>query len=118
MNLAHSEAAFENSVSDQRRLKREEDRAYHRAINQHSMLRAHSKEGSTSYGSALFQNYAETVSVAIDALLSKLIEDPATAGKHYSAWPFLLHFCNRGPRSIALITLGTIIDHITRRLSK
>ena len=118
MNLAHSEAAFEDSVSDQRRLKREEDRAYHRAINQHSMLRAHSKEGSTSYGSALFQNYAETVSVAIDALLTKLIEDPATAGKHYSAWGFLLHFCNRGPRSIALITLGTIIDHITRRLSR
>ena len=68
---------------------------------------AHSKEGSTSYGTALFQNYAETVSVSIDALLTKLIEDPATAGKHYSAWGFLLHFCNRGPRSnCTLITLA------------
>ena len=110
METAPNLQAFEYSVEDARRLKREEARAYQRAVNQHSALKAAGKEGSTSYGAALFQNYAETVSVAIDALLTKLIQDPTLAGKHHSAWPFLLHFCNRGPRSIALVTLGVIID--------
>ncbi|BAQ94429.1 DNA-directed RNA polymerase [uncultured phage_MedDCM-OCT-S38-C3] len=118
METAPNLQAFEYSVEDARRLKREEDRAYHRAINQHSALRAAGREGSTSYGTALFENYAETVAVAIDGLLTKLIQDPSLAGKHYSAWGFLLHFCNRGPRSIALITLGVIIDNITRGLTR
>ena len=109
----------DHAIQEQeRRIRREKDRAYWRALNEHQKLRAAGREGSTSYGSALFQNYAETVAVSIDALLSKLIEDPATAGKHYAAWGFLLHFCNRGPRSIAAVSLGVIIDSISRRLQK
>lgn len=101
-----------------KRRQREEDRAYWRALNQHQQLRQLGKEGRTSYGAALFENYAEVVAVAIDALLSRLIEEPNTAGKHYAAWPLLLHFCNRGPRSIASVSLGVVIDSITRRMKK
>lgn len=101
-----------------KRRQREEDRAYWRALNQHQQLRQLGKEGRTSYGAALFENYAEVVAVAIDSLLGRLIEEPNIAGKHYAAWPLLLHFCNRGPRSIASVSLGVVIDSITRRMKK
>lgn len=95
------------------RLRREVRRAKERAEAMQRNLRDKGREGSTGYGAALFELYGESVGVAIDALLTDLLENPTRAGKHFSAWPLLLHFCDRGPRSIAAIALGVVIDGIS-----
>lgn len=97
------------------RLKREERRAVERSRDNHRQLIASGREGGTSYGAELFRLYGESVNVALEAMLTRLLETPHAAGKHLGAWPLLLHFCDRGPRSIAAIALGVVIDGISRR---
>jgi DNA-directed RNA polymerase len=97
------------------RQKREEARAIERTGACHRQLIAQGRESATSYGAALFRLYGETVNVALDAMLTRLLENPHMGGKHLGAWPLLLHFCDRGPRSIAAIALGVVIDGISRR---
>ena len=95
------------------RLKREIRRARERGEAMERNLKANGRESATGYGSALFQLYGESVGIAIDALLTDLLGNPTRAGKHFGAWPLLLHFCDRGPRSIAAIALGVVIDGIS-----
>lgn len=64
---------------------------------------------------ALLASYGETVSLAVDAMLFRLLNDPHQAGKHNAAWPLLLHFADRGPRNIIAVALGVVIDNISRR---
>lgn len=94
---------------------REEQRAEQRGRVSHQQLIAQGREGSTAYGAALFRLYGESVNVALDALLTRLLDNPHMAGKHMGAWPLLLHFCDRGPRSIAAIALAVVIDGISTR---
>jgi len=96
-----------------RREEREFKRAEVRAKNQHDQLKGISKESKTSYGHALFQNYGELFSQGINDFLAKKLVDPCGAGRHHQAWEFLLHFCNQGPRSIAVIALTCVIDRIS-----
>ena len=99
----------------QQRLQREVRRAKERSANQQSQLKERTKESRTSYGVQLMQQYAEEFGYAIDALLTALLVNPSKAGKFMGYWPLLLHFAGRGPRSIAAITLGVVLDHITSR---
>lgn len=99
----------------QQRLQREERRAEERAKAQQAHLFQRQREAGTRYGAVLLNAYAETVSIAIDQLLSQLVSKSETAGPFFNYWPLLLHFCNRGPRSIALIALSVVIDHISQR---
>jgi len=94
---------------------REEQRAEQRGRVSYQQLIAQGREGSTAYGAALFRLYGESVNVALDALLTRLLDNPHMAGKHMGAWPLLLHFCDRGPRSIAAIALAVVIDGISTR---
>jgi len=94
---------------------REELRAVERGKAAHRQLIAKGREGNTTYGAALFRLYGEAVGVALDALLTRLLDNPHMAGKHMGAWPLLLHFCDRGPRSIAAIALAVVIDGISTR---
>ena len=104
----------QNPEQDQhRRQQREVKRAEERAQNQHSTLKAVGRESKTSYGYALFQNYGELFSQGINVFLTKKLIDPYSAGRHHQAWEFLLHFCNQGPRSIAVIALTCVIDRIS-----
>ena len=104
----------QNPEQDQhRRQQREVKRAQERAHNQHTALKARGRESRTSYGYALFQNYGELFSQGINVFLTKKLIDPYSAGRHHQAWEFLLHFCNRGPRSIAVIALTCVIDRIS-----
>ena len=104
----------QNPKDDQRRrTEREIKRAEERAQNQHQALKARGRESRTSYGHALFQNYGELFSQGINVFLSRKLIDPYSAGRHHQAWEFLLHFCNRGPRSIAVIALTCVIDRIS-----
>ena len=91
---------------------REELRAKERAQVQHTLLKARGKESRTSYGVALMQRYAETVGIAIDGLLTECFHNESKAGPYFSYWPLLLHFSGRGPRSIASIVVGVVIDTI------
>ena len=97
------------------REQREIRRANERSLNQHQWLKANNQESRTSYGSKLMQRYGEEFGISLDAMLSDLLTNPSKAGPYFGYWPLLLHFCDRGPRSIAAITLGVVIDRITRK---
>ena len=97
----------------QNRETREIRRAAERAENVHSQLKCIGKESRTSYGAALFQNYAELFSQGINAFLARKILDPYSAGRHHSAWELLLHFCSGGPRGIAVVALTPVVDRIS-----
>jgi DNA-directed RNA polymerase len=97
------------------RQQRELRRAHERSVNQQSRLKERGRESQTSYGSALMQRYAEELGIALDALLSELVVNGSKAGPYFGYWPLLLHFSDRGPRSISAITLGVVIDQITAR---
>lgn len=97
------------------REEREEERAKWDAINARARLKAQGRESVTEYGRALFNQHAETVTVALGLLLEDLLANPNKPGPHFAAWPLLLHVTNRGPRSIAAIALGAVIDHISQR---
>ena len=92
---------------------REEQRAKERAQVQHTLLKARGKESRTGYGVALMQRYAETVGVAIDCLLTDCFHNGSKAGPYFAYWPLLLHFSGRGPRSIAAIVVGVVVDSIS-----
>ena len=97
------------------REKREEERAHWDAINARTKLKAQGKESATEYGQALFQDNAEQITVALGSLLEELLANPSKPGPHFAAWPLLLHVTNRGPRSLASIALGVVIDYISQR---
>ena len=92
---------------------REEQRAKERAQVQHTLLKARGRESRTSHGVALLQRYAEKVGVAIDSFLTECLENGSKAGPYFAYWPLLLHFNGRGPRSIAAIVVGVVIDSIS-----
>ena len=97
------------------REERERERAKWDAINARAKLKAQGKESVTEYGRALFTQCAEQVTVALGLLLEELLANPSKPGPHFAAWPLLLHVTNRGPRSIAAIALGVVIDQISQR---
>ena len=99
----------------QLREKREAERAHWNALNARAKLKAQGKESATEYGQALFQDNAEQVTVALGLLLEELLVNPSKPGPHFAAWPLLLHVTNRGPRSLASIALGVVIDYISQR---
>jgi DNA-directed RNA polymerase len=95
--------------------KREEERAKWDAINARARLKAQGRESVTEYGRALFERHAETVTVALGLLLEELLANPNKPGPHFAAWPLLLGVTNRGPRSLAAIALGVVIDQISQK---
>lgn len=112
--LSDKKQPDQNTIDLQtKREQREAKRAQERAKNQHADLRAKERESKTSYGYALFNNYAELLSHGVNLFLARKLHDPSSAGRHHSCWEFLLHFCNGGPRSIAVVALTPIIDRIS-----
>lgn len=95
--------------------RRERERAQWDAVNARARLRAQGKESVTEYGRVLFQQHAEAVTVALGLLLEELLANPTKAGPHFAAWPLLLGVTYRGPRSLAAIALGVVIDQISQR---
>ena len=94
---------------------RERERAKWDAINARAKLKAQGREGATEYGRALFQQHAETLTVALGLLLEELLANPSKPGPHFAAWPLLLGVSDRGPRSLASIALGVVIDQISQK---
>jgi len=94
---------------------REQERARWDAINARTKLKAQGNEAATEYGRALFRRHAETLTVALGLLLEELLANPHKPGPHFAAWPLLLGVSDRGPRSLAAIALGVVIDQISQR---
>jgi DNA-directed RNA polymerase len=78
-------------------------------------LQVAGRERATEYGRELFQQNAERVGDALDALFGRLLRKQCAAGPHYCALPALLVFKDKGPRPIASIALGAVIDRISQR---
>lgn len=97
------------------RQQREVRRAAERSKDNHERLIQRGAESKTSYGRVLLQEYAEAVSLAIDVTLGELLIHEEKAGPFMKFWPLLLYFANRGPRSIALIALGQVLDRINSK---
>jgi DNA-directed RNA polymerase len=97
------------------RERREIRRAQEAAVNQHKALISRGLVSRTRPGARLMKEYAELLSVSLDELLTELVVDPEKPGLYFAYWPLLLHFCDRGPRSIALIALGVVVNKITTR---
>ena len=113
--MAADRKQTEQSLQEEQnaRESREARRAVERANSQHAGLIGKSRESKTSYGHALFQNYAELYSQGINSFLAAKLVNPYSAGRHHQVWEFLLHFCNQGPRPIAVIALTRVIDRIS-----
>lgn len=95
---------------------REAERAHWDGINAAAKLKAQGRESATQHGQALFNQCAEQLTLALGVLLEDLLANPHRAGRHLSAWPLLL-LTPRGPRSVALVALATVIDTISRTKS-
>jgi len=100
------------------REEREQERAKWDAINQRARLRELARESVTEYGTALFTDNAERVTIALGLLLEELLANPSKPGPYFSAWPLLLMVTNRGPRTLAAIAIGVVLDHISQRPSE
>lgn len=100
------------------REEREQERAKWDAINQRARLRELVRESVTEYGTALFTDNAERVTIALGLLLEELLANPSKPGPYFSAWPLLLMVTNRGPRTLAAIAIGVVLDHISQRPSE
>lgn len=94
---------------------RQRERAKWDAINARAKLKAQGSETATEYGRALFQQNAEALTVALGLLLEELLANPHKAGPHFAAWPLLLGVADCGPRSLAAIALGVVIDQISQK---
>lgn len=97
------------------REEREQERAKWDAINARARLRELGRESVTEYGTALFTANAERVTIALGLLLEELLANPSKPGPYFSAWPLLLMVTNRGPRTLAAIAIGVVLDHISQR---
>lgn len=75
------------------------------------------RESATEYGRALFKNYGERVSDALDALFGRVVRGEAIAGPHYCAVPALLTFSSKGLRPIAALALGVVLDRLSQQRS-
>jgi len=78
-------------------------------------LQVAGRERATEYGRLLFQQQAERVGDALDALFGRLLRKQCAAGPHYCALPALLVFKDKGPRPIASLALGTVLDRLSQR---
>lgn len=101
------------SPTEQQRQREQQEieRSRTAAINAEAKLRAQAKLGSTAAGRALFLEHAERVTIALGLLLEELVANPHKPGPHFAAWPLLLTL-SRGPRSIASLALGVVVDAI------
>jgi len=100
------------------REEREQERAKWDAINQRARLRELARESVTEYGTALFTDNAERVTIALGLLARGAAANPSKPGPYFSAWPLLLMVTNRGPRTLAAIAIGVVLDHISQRPSE
>lgn len=113
-------SGISSTSPEQRQLQIEEaaeEAAVNRARISRARLRQQESESATEYGRALFRAHGEAVALSLEQALGKALTGQLTAGPYHSAIWQLLGLGQKGPRSIAGVALGTLIDRISKPCS-
>lgn len=78
-------------------------------------LKQQQRESATEYGRALFQAHGEKVALALEQVIGKAINREQVAGPHYAGLLHLMELCDKGPKPIAAVALGAVLDKVSQR---
>jgi len=73
------------------------------------------RESATEYGCALFRAHGEKVALGLEQVLGRAINREQVAGPHYAGMLHLMQLCDKGPKPIAAIALGAVLDKVSQR---
>lgn len=85
-------------------------------INQ-ARLKQQQREAATAYGRALFHQHGERLALALEHVVGQALNGTVNAGPHYAGMLRLMELGDKGPRPIAAIALGVVLDRISQRSS-
>ena len=80
-------------------------------------LKRQGRESVTEYGRALFAAHGEAVALALEHAIGQAISRQLVAGPYHAGIAQLVGLGRKGPRAIAAVALGALIDRISRRSS-
>jgi DNA-directed RNA polymerase len=75
-------------------------------------LRQRQRESATEYGRALFSGYGEAVALALEDAMGNALSGRAAAGPYFAGMLQLMGLGSRGPRAIAAVALGVVVDRM------
>ena len=78
-------------------------------------LRQQQRESATEYGRALFARHGEAVALRLEDTLGRVIRGELEAGPFHAGIWLLLPLGSKGPRAMAAIALGTVLDRVSQR---
>jgi len=78
-------------------------------------LKQQQRESATEYGRALFQAHGEKVALGLERILGRAINREQVAGPHFAGLLDLMKLCDKGPKPIAAIALGVVLDKVSQR---
>lgn len=102
-------------AEQQQRERAQQQGSAERSRSVHQNLVNAGRESVTEYGRLLFKECAEKVGDALEALFGRVLRGEAPAARHYCAIPVLLCFADRGMRPVAALSLGVVLDQLSRR---
>ncbi len=88
--------------------------AANRSRIERSKLRQKERESVTEYGRALFRAHGERVALALEHRLGMAINRDEVAGPYHAGMGLLFQLGDKGPRSIAGVALGVVLDRISK----
>lgn len=80
-------------------------------------LRQQERESVTEYGRALFTQHGEAVALRLESTIGRAITGQLVAGPYFAGMQLLIPLGRKGPRSMAAIGLGVVLDRLSRRCS-
>ena len=114
-------ASCNSSTPSEDRQRHLETAAQEAATNRSRIARAklkqQEKESATEYGRALFQAHGERVALALEHKLGKALNRDEVAGPYHAGMWLLFQLGDKGPRSIAAVALGVVLDRISKPTS-
>lgn len=80
-------------------------------------LKQQERESVTEYGRALFAQFGEAVALRLEDTLGRAITGETVAGPFFAGIQLLLPLGRKGPRVMAALALGVVLDRLSRRCS-
>jgi hypothetical protein len=80
-------------------------------------LRQQQRESATEYGRAMFAHFGEAVALALEDAMGNALSRRQIAGPYYAGMLQLMGLGGKGPRAIAAVALGVVVDRIGQRCS-
>ena len=78
-------------------------------------LKQQQRESATEYGRALFAKHGEAVALRLEDTIGRAITGELVAGPYHAGIQQLLPLGSKGPRTMAAIALGTVLDRLSQR---